>query len=1201
MKILASRLKENQNWLYPLALGFVVLILAILNYEPGTWLTGWDNIHPEFNYWINLERHFTAAWQEYQGLGVQAAMGHASDIPRIFILFVLDIFLPTSMVRYTYMFLMVFWGALGFHYLVKWLIYNSKISFSDSKIHLYSFLGSLFFIFNLGTLQQFYTPISMFPTQWAFLPWLFLFLFRSLKDGGYKNYLAFLVLSFFAAPMAYTPTLYVVYAFAVAIICMFIFFANIKDREKLKQISFRIFNLFLITIAANGFWLFSFVNFYFNSGADTVIDSQMNQMFSLDSYAQNRAAGGFENVAILKGFWFNNEDYYEESDSFGPLMRDWDSHIGSGVITAVGYVFFGVILIGLIYTFRKKVSHRVALVTLFFLSIFILMNSNPPFGFIFDFLRSVSPTFSEALRFPFTKLSPLATLMYAIFFTLGLLAIDKGVYKLTKTNWQGILAVSVVFGLLLFNIPALSGQFINPGLKQQIPDEYFQMFDYFEEKPQELRIANIPQDRFWAWYHYEWGYRGSGFIWYGLRQPVLDRAFDVWSGENEEYYQSMSQALYTEDFTEVAEIMQKYRIGWLVYDDSLRLLDGLEGKQKEFYREEVLPGLLATEGFREVQTYGNIRIIEYTPIVENPGYILTGDDVGSSESNSIVANEKGFERIIDTDSTETQYIYKYELTDPGTVVLPSYSEEENYLGWQMEGDRLVPVLPEIYLNDQEQEPITPATSARVNRSNNIFSSDIDILDDGEEIVMTRSELRKLEAFRLFGNENVLETIQSNLELNTGNCDETKEDSEFDFQNTSDGINIESLNASACIFSGGIDASSSRQLLKFEIAYKPQVAGSNIRVCGLSSLTNECVNPIDSKTSKSGLGENTNSLFIKQRPNEIINFHIYLDAGNDKREVEVTEVEKTSYVLSGNVLLPEIKTNERSIEVEAGDLLEIRYPRLNYGAFSAKTELDLDSFRKCSTSGENSSLSTQVSSGNILKVNNTDSEACTQITYPSLPLDANYILEQDSKFIASYPLRFCATNYAYNSCHSEFLTYTKSGQTPSTQLVPRFGNEDTMVGWNLNISSRSRGDFESVNQLGEISVNFFPYDYLKGIMINSDSGTEETKDNLQIISQDRIAPFWYQAEISGKGELVLAQAHNTGWKVFGSETGENGQYAGWANSWQVLPEDGGNDNEVRQIDVIYLPQIYEIIGQVLFLGAIYLFYLGWLLRRLGRNN
>ena len=42
-------------FLFPLLLILVELILFAANYKPGTYLIGWDNIMPEFNFSANFE------------------------------------------------------------------------------------------------------------------------------------------------------------------------------------------------------------------------------------------------------------------------------------------------------------------------------------------------------------------------------------------------------------------------------------------------------------------------------------------------------------------------------------------------------------------------------------------------------------------------------------------------------------------------------------------------------------------------------------------------------------------------------------------------------------------------------------------------------------------------------------------------------------------------------------------------------------------------------------------------------------------------------------------------------------------------------------------------------------------------------------------------------------------------------------------
>jgi hypothetical protein len=103
----------------------------------------------------------------------------------------------------------------------------------------------------------------------------------------------------------------------------------------------------------------------------------------------------------------------------------------------------------------------------------------------------------------------------------------------------------------------------------KIPQEYFQVFRFFKQQPKNTRIANFPQQTYWGWAKYQWGYSGSGFLWYGIEQPILDRAFDVWSDKNENYYWEISYALYSKNLALFEKVLEKYQINWLLVDGNI--------------------------------------------------------------------------------------------------------------------------------------------------------------------------------------------------------------------------------------------------------------------------------------------------------------------------------------------------------------------------------------------------------------------------------------------------------------------------------------------------------------------------------------------------------------------------------------------------------------------------------------------------------
>src|SRR3989337_3915759 len=86
-------------------LAFIAAFICFKNYTPGTILSDWDTLHPEFNFGLSLKREIFGVFRTYQGLGTVAAHSDMADLPRIALLAILDILLPMDFLRYSYIFL----------------------------------------------------------------------------------------------------------------------------------------------------------------------------------------------------------------------------------------------------------------------------------------------------------------------------------------------------------------------------------------------------------------------------------------------------------------------------------------------------------------------------------------------------------------------------------------------------------------------------------------------------------------------------------------------------------------------------------------------------------------------------------------------------------------------------------------------------------------------------------------------------------------------------------------------------------------------------------------------------------------------------------------------------------------------------------------------------------------------------------------
>ena len=178
----------------------ITLSLAFLNYEPGTFLIGWDNLSSELAPAINLKRALFSVWEEYQSLGLLGGMGHAADLPRVFVLYLFSLIpgLPVSLFRYLSTFFPLVLGPIGTYLFLYHRLFKNKLDSRTSQSA--SFLGGLFYLLNLATMQTFFTPFESFVYFYGAFPFLLYFLTGYLESPRFFSLIVIFLLSLFCCP-----------------------------------------------------------------------------------------------------------------------------------------------------------------------------------------------------------------------------------------------------------------------------------------------------------------------------------------------------------------------------------------------------------------------------------------------------------------------------------------------------------------------------------------------------------------------------------------------------------------------------------------------------------------------------------------------------------------------------------------------------------------------------------------------------------------------------------------------------------------------------------------------------------------------------------------------------------------------------------------------------------------------------------------
>lgn len=587
----------SRYWAYYF-LFFVQISLFFINYRPGTFLVGWDNLFPELNFGLNLKRAFFAVWQEYRGMGVVDNMSHAStlieDLQRLF----LSLFMPTSMVRWVYLFILHMIGGMGILHLLK--NYFLKSTTETTRIQaalttVISLVAALFYQHNLGTIQQMYLPMEVFVVHFAYLPWLVWATLKSLETGSRKYFGIFGLLSILATPQAHVPTLFIVYAMAIGIISTW--YVAFIDRTAWKSALM----IAIISFATNAFWFLPFV-YATITHSDVVANSKAFQMASNDIFYRNHEYGNIKDIALIKGTLLEYYYYNFKANTYHFMFEPWLKHIDSWAFSVPAWISFFLALGGTIATFLKYKNARVV-AALFIFSIFMLGTDIPIVGKINELLREYVPLFKTVFRFVFTKFSILYVFAFSIMLGIGI----QFFVELLKNRAAKILTVGITALLIVIYIsPSFRGYFFYDNLRIDIPNKYFQTFEFFKNQDHNTRIAMLPTPWYWSWLQPDWGAINSGFFWYAVPQPTTDLAFTPWSDDNENFYWELERAVNLNDQQLLDQVLQKYDISWLYLDTSV-----MNAESKKVTYDDLQQFLLSSPYISQAEQFDDIYIYSY--------------------------------------------------------------------------------------------------------------------------------------------------------------------------------------------------------------------------------------------------------------------------------------------------------------------------------------------------------------------------------------------------------------------------------------------------------------------------------------------------------------------------------------------------------------------------------------------------------------
>ncbi len=1202
-----------------LALLFLVAITGVVclaNYTVGTFLSGWDTLHPEFNFPLAFSRAFFGVFRPEQGVGAVAAHAHMADLPHIFLVWIFSSLFPINTLRYLYIFLCLFSGVIGMYFFLKRVVSNS----------LAVFIGALFYLLNLGTLQQFFVPFEMFTTQYAILPWLFLFGFDYLFVGKRKTllFLAFTIL--LLAPTAFASVLWYVQMGVFFLILLTIIFIYGKSKRRMYLTRSGVMLGLVITL--NLFWLLP--NLYFlATHAQDVSQAFTNQLFSEEAFLYNKAFGNVFDILQMKTFYFS-WSVYKGNSAFEPLLSVWKDFGSSPFIQSLYFLLAIPSIIGIIWASWRKHKLFLSFLPGLIFVVFFLLNQNGPTGFLYTLFQKI-PLFEEALRFPDDKVLGLFTFFVAIFFTVGC------EFLLKRVKRQLLFTITITSLLFLSMAPAFTGNFISPHMRVAIPESYMKMFGWFNTQSDTGRVATFPIQSPWGWEYYNWyndqnpSFQGSGFLSFGIKQPLLDRDFDRWNPLNESYYRELSYALYSHNPDFFAKVLQKYNVHYILLDTSI----------------------IAPDQTTDVLSYDTIKeYLKKAHVTQKTSFskTLTVYTVQNNSKNTDVAYAN---KLSEVERTSTYYysdsIYSLlgpyqETTRPSaqTIVFPFHglinhlsgvNAEENYQGISLtkslsttqhfaissqdlgniiwadvslkQSDTapsliLTPILPISSANTKPIQVDLPQISTDtmyvvVNKSN-VFqvvpSSSTDTIPLGEVQLFTNKD-NSISIYQPTSHLAGLPLSQKSLTASP--CSQTNGNEVFGINNvTKNGFSLFSKETNLCMTIPLSDLIPKNApdtfLLRGSYVYSGSdpsslcLADTEKGQCLLTNFTDIEAKKIDTSSQfafslrsdeienhmlKLAVDTTANSFFVT---NSYHNMAFFIESPLDEETVSGKDV--LSHIPSTIVATNSIKA---TVGQEDNTLMTLLPSRPNEGNDCIQNPL---TYKLTQNSIK------RINTASYSRYTATNGSYCDHISYPHIPHNQGYLLSVTARSISGLTPRICVSDPRTGRCNVYTKLAASDAFTTQFFLIPPFN--DNNEGYDVNINNEGIPGTESVNDIASIALTPISYDWLEGLHSSFKQNQQSKISNMHYVSFLNKNLFLLPSVPSGNHTIILGQSFDAGWKMyripeiipsslaqwfpfFLQSEPSHSRVNGWENGWNIQNNSGGI------YVIIFLPQYLEYIG------------------------
>lgn len=1136
---------------------FFTILISVTNFKPGLFFSGWDNLHPEFqplSYFI--DKSLFGVWHESYGLGGIIANAPYTEIFRVPFYFILSIFVGEINVRFFWTLLMLSVGGLGFFYFSK--------KYFTEKIWLATVV-SIFYMVNLGTVQNFFTPNESFSHFFASLPWLLLVFFNFIKLEGNSKKLALdlIIVNLLATPSFYITPIFIVYFLILSIVSISFVLSKKNFLIHLKKI----FLGGLLIFIANVYWLIPYQHFVFTGKSNEVSESRTYNINTQDSILRNNFSTNIWKTLQLQGLWFETTDKINGTNTL--IMESWVDYYQNQFIKYISFIPVILVFAGVIFTiFTIKNDNRRSILFLFILSLISLGSTNPPFGFFVTLIQENIPILKDIFRFSFTKFIVVYSLTYSL---LILICLDKVSSFIKNQKYQINLFISFLFVTLILSVPVFTGNFFYQKLGVYFPKEYEEVAEIINSKKSQDRVLYVPNSPSIGWTYFDWGYRGSGFLWYFLNSNVLDEAFEIHSKYNSQAIRLSKEAFYEGNTSKLSELMSDYNIRFLLFDKSIQTcgVDCIRHFEKNFEK------IKTSQDFRILFNKGSLVLLEHIEVNKKifKSRVLSDSEILNS-SNSLL-------------------VKKFNKDATVRISSPYKKGNFNFYNLQRENNSIFisPVLPKVKISDNETLDSTLGFNfsekvcdgcgdvvidngvENIHFSNNNTKKSFGFVNSGNPLIVYGGNGTVLENIKLF---NITKSLQfcSNIEF--------AKQASIGWQELKDrdGLRIESRGISPCfsyksesdfenltLFNLNYESDKDFYL---EIAFINEFGQKELKFFSLrSGKSNEkLMIKLPTRVSKP-------EIFFVIRPYSS-GKEINLSIKDIKIESSFPKINEFSVPNKDDTFLKVFESSELSIDYSESQKLSNytinpdSYFVNNYKLCEEKNKEEIPEKR----------VNIEKSGTKFFKYESDKGTTCETFELASLFNTAPYLLKVNSENIVGNRLKACIQNTFQNYCLLERNLFSRNEKF----IFNKFSqNENKILQLNLINNFVTEND-KRENLIQSVDFDFIPVSWLEDISFSNDQ---------ELLSLKRISPFLYYGTINKSGLVTNFQSKDSGWVGFcitGNCYTQKYSDKTWNNVWKV--EFSSNDSIFV---AVFLPQLY------LFFGLFLVIFIALILKFLNRSS